>query len=68
MVGSGCCDFDAKEAIQLMHELQHELWATIRQDRKWKSVEFPDMLQVELHRAQCGCCSMGGYEMATLTS
>jgi len=34
---------------------------------KWKSVEFPDLLQVESCRAQCSHCSMGGYEMATLT-
>jgi len=50
MIDSGCCDFDAKEVIQLVHELQHELWATIRQDRKQNSVEFPDMLQVECNR------------------
>jgi len=67
MVGGGCCDFDAKEAIQFAHKLRHKLWAMIGQDRKWKSMEFSDMLQVELCRAQCSHCSMGGYEMAMLT-
>src|SRR5262249_14833168 len=61
------CHTNSQESIEFPHEFHHEMRSAVRNHVLWKSVQFPDVVEVKPHCSACGNCRVHRDETRTLS-